>query len=238
MLLRDRFRPAHDRPGAASALAGPAASVEPAAASGNLRASNGLKDFLWLVGDVKSGHVLDLGPVSQATVSFFTGRGFKVYTEDLLRGWKEFLAGEEKRLRAAPVAEVGGAPPEEFSKPALAGRFVGSSLAYAPETFHAVLLWDLLDYLDAELLPLLVARLHALLRPGGVMLGLFHSRKPEAFHRYRVADPSNIELVPAPAVLPHARQFQNRDLMNLFDGYRSSKTFVGRDQIREALFLK
>jgi hypothetical protein len=238
MPLRDRFRPAHDRPGAASALAGPAAAVEPSPASGNLRASNGLKDFLWLVGDVKNGHVLDLGPVSQATVSFFTGRGFKVYTEDLLRGWKEFLAGEEKRLRAAPVAEVEGAPPEEFSKAALAARFVDSSVAYPAGTFHAILLWDLLDYLDAELLPPLVARLHALMQGGGVMLGLFHSRKPDAFHRYRIADTSNIELVPAPAQLPHARQFQNRDLMNLFSAFRSSKTFVGRDQIREALFLK
>ncbi len=238
MPLLDKFRGGDDRAPARLAAGTAAAGAAPAPVGASLRASNGLKDFLWLVGDVKGGRLLDLGPVSQATVSFFTERGFKVYTEDVLRGWKEFLAAEEKRLRAAPVAELGGAPPEEFNKTALAGRFVSANVTYPAETFHAILLWDLLDYLDAELLPPLVARLHALMQPGGVMLGLFHNRKPEAFHRYRVADMANLELAPAPVLLPHARQFQNRDLMNLFSAYRSSKTFVGRDQIREALFLK
>ena len=214
------------------------------AGEGNRRPSNGLKDFMWLLSDVKQGQVLDLGQVSQATVAFFTERGFKIYSEDMLRGWKEFLEEEERRLRAssaapAPVSEAGAAQPDaQYSRAALAKRFLETSLTYQPGTFHAVLLWDVLDYLDDELLPMVVARLFWMLRAGGVVLGLFHNKKPETFHRYRVPDAETIELIPANGLLPALRQMQNRDLMNLFAAYRSSKTFVGRDQLREALFLK
>jgi hypothetical protein len=36
----------------------------------------------------------------------------------------------------------------------------------------------------------------------------------------------------------HARVFQNREILDIFGKFRSSKTFVGRDQVREALLLK
>jgi hypothetical protein len=224
------------RSGEASAAA-TALKPQAGAESVNRRASNGLKDFLWLLSDVRQGRVLDLGPVAQATVTFFTERGFKIYSEDLLRGWREFLAAEERRLRQAPVA-VGEPAEAGFTRGLLAARFLETGFTYPQETFHAILLWDLLDYLDEELLPLAVARTYALLRPGGVVLGVFHNKKPEGFHRYRVLDADAIELVPAPALVPPLRQLQNRDLMNLFSVFRSSKTFVGRDQLREGLFLK
>jgi hypothetical protein len=34
------------------------------------------------------------------------------------------------------------------------------------------------------------------------------------------------------------RTFQNREILNLFSRFRSAKTFVGRDQVREGLFIK
>src|SRR5271170_6597180 len=76
---------AKPRPGAASAATG-AAAVKPgptpsAGPSGNLRISNGLKEFLWLISDVPHGRVLDLGPVWQSTVSFFVDKGYRVSTE-------------------------------------------------------------------------------------------------------------------------------------------------------------
>ena len=60
-----------------------------------------------------------------------------------------------------------------------------------------------------------------------------HSRPAEGFHRYRIVDSQSIELLPAPGAFPHQRSFQNRELLNLFAQFRSSKTFVGRDQIRD-----
>ena len=62
--------------------------------------------------------------------------------------------------------------------------------------------------------------------------------KPETFHRYRVLDAQNLELIPASCPFVPQRVFQNREISNLFSRYRSSKTFVGRDQLREGLFVK
>ena len=81
---------------------GPAAVAVPSA---NARVSNGLKEFLWLLSDSTQGRILDLGQVSQATLTFFIEKGFRVSTEDLLRAWKEFLVAEEENFRKAPVGD-------------------------------------------------------------------------------------------------------------------------------------
>jgi hypothetical protein len=120
----------------------------------------------------------------------------------------------------------------------LAGKFLDIALQYPEDNFHGVLAWDLFDYLDAELLPRVMERIFTLMRPGGAVLASFHSRAPERFHRYKIIDSQNIELVPAPTLAVHARVFQNREILDIFGKFRSSKTFVGRDQVREALFLK
>jgi hypothetical protein len=229
---------AKTRPGAAAAAAG-AASVKPGPAvsagpSANLRISNGLKEFLWLISDVPHGRVLDLGPVWQSTVSFFVEKGYRVSTEDLLRVWKEFLATEEEGFRAAPV----GGDTQRISPSALADRFLETALQYQERSFHGVLAWDLLDYFDPEVAPRLMERLSHLLHPGGAMLALFHSRPTERFHRYRVIDSQTVELIASPTLAVHSHVFQNREILGLFGEFRSSKTFVGRDQVREALFLK
>ncbi|MBI1738891.1 MAG: class I SAM-dependent methyltransferase [Acidobacteria bacterium] len=185
------------------------------------------------VADVERGHLLDLGPVSQSTVSFFTGKGFKVYSEDVLRSWKSHLNAEEERLRHAPAGTAAALDPAS-----LAQAFLDANLSYPEETFHAVLAWDAFDYLEGELLPRVVSRLYSMLRPGGVLLAVFHSRMPEQFLRYRVVDGQTLDLTPAAAPLVPQRALQNRELLNLFSAFRSSKTFVGRDQLREGLFTK
>jgi hypothetical protein len=204
---------------------GPAAAPAPSA---NARVSNGLKEFLWLLSDSKQGRV------SQATLTFFIEKGFRVSTEDLLRAWKEFLVAEEENFRNAPV----GNQVENVSPTMFADKFLESDLQYPAEHFHGVLAWDIFDYLDAQLLPKVMDRLYTMLRPGGAVLSLFHSKTPERFSRYRIADPQTIELLPASTLSVHARVFQNREILDIFGKFRSSKTFVGRDQVREGLFLK
>src|SRR5690242_2594403 len=60
------------------------------------RLSNGLKEFMWQLDGVGHGSLLDLGPAWQTTITFFIERGFKVYTENLLTTWKNFLDAEEQ----------------------------------------------------------------------------------------------------------------------------------------------
>jgi hypothetical protein len=226
-----KSRPLAAAPAASASKPGPTAS---AASSANIRVSNGLKEFLWLISDVRHGRVLDLGPVWQSTITFFTEKEYRISTEDLLRSWKEFLGTEEENLRRAPV----GAEGQKISQALLAEKFLENALQYPEDSYHGILAWDLFDYFDAELLPRIMERLYTILHPGGAVLSLFHSRAAERFHRYRIVDSQNVELLAAPTLAVHARVFQNREILDLFGKFRSSKTFVGRDQLREGLFLK
>src|ERR1700675_2908333 len=196
MSLFDKLRTDHGAPLPRQGMASPRVHVASAvaaapvnvtktgssAASHVKRLSNGLKEFLCQLDGIGRGHLLDLGSARQTTITFFIDRGFKVYTEDLLITWKNFL--------------------------------------------------------DAELVSRLVARITSLVRDGGVAFAIFHNRKPESFHRYRVVDAQNLELIPAPCAFAPQRVFQNREISDLFRRFRSSRTFVGRDQLREGLFVK
>jgi hypothetical protein len=231
---------ARSRPNTNAAAASPSKPGKPGPVSANpnvkARTSNGLKEFLWLIGDVPHARILDLGPVWQSTVSFFGEKGFRISTEDLLGTWKQFVTAEEERLRTTPVGAEGGA--ERLSSSLFADKFLTGALQYAAESFHGVLVWDLLDYFDAQTGSRIMERLFNILHPGGALLALFHSRSADQFHRYRILDVQNVELVAAPTLAVHTRVFQNREILEMFEKFRSSKTFVGRDQVREALFLK
>jgi hypothetical protein len=223
----------------ASAAATRTSTVRPgpsvaSSSSGPTRISNGLKEFLWLISDIPHGRILDLGPVWQSTVSFFIEKGYRVSAEDLLRTWKDFLTTEEERLRLAPVGEA----KQSVSAAILADKFLETALQYPEDHFHGVLAWDLLDYFDSAAISRLAERLTKIMHPGGALLALFHSRAVDRFHRYRVVDGQTVELVPAPTLAVHAHVFQNREILGLFTEFRSSKSFVGRDQVREGLFVK
>ncbi len=242
ILTRQRL-PGERQPRASNSIAS-AAAVAP----DNQRASKGLKEFLWHLSDVERGCILDLGPISQATVDFFTGKKFKLYSNDLLREWTRFLAAEKRDRRlatAAGAAAAGGPaggtlpkPDDEGDRAVLALKFVSTRIDYPRETFHGVLAWDLLDYFTPELAAPFVTRLHEIVRPGGAVLAVLHSRAPEIQHRYRVRDAETVEFLPAQETVKFVRVLPNREVLNLFSQFRSSKTFVGRDQIREAMFTR
>jgi hypothetical protein len=201
---------------------------------GTTRVSNGLKEFLWNLDGLGRGTLLDLGPAWQTTLSFFIERGFRVSSEDILRGWAEFYAEDEKRIGAEKTPENY----EERLPEARAKRFLEHNLVYPAGSFDALLLWDVLDYLDATLAKCMVVQLTELLRPGGVVFAMFHSKKPESFQRYRVADTNSLQVLTAKPLLPAQKIYQNREIQELFGRYRSMKSFVARDQLRESLFIK
>jgi len=198
------------------------------------RVSNGLKEFLWNLDGLGRGTLLDLGPAWQTTLSFFIERGFRVSSEDFLRGWKAFLTDEEKRLREDATAYE----TLDMTPSGRATRFLAENLQYPRASFDAVLLWDLLDYLEPMLVKQMVANLTELLRPGGVILAMFHSKKPEGFQRYRVADSNTLQVISTPVICAAQKVYQNREIQDLFSRYRTMKSFVGRDQLRETLFIK
>jgi hypothetical protein len=198
------------------------------------RISNGLKELLWNLDGLGRGKLLDLGPAWQTTLSFFIERGFRVSSEDLLRGWKGFLTEEEARLRDDATA----LETLDMTPGGRATRFLNDNLQYPRSSFDAVLLWDLLDYLEPTLAKQMVLNLTELLRPGGVVFAMFHSKKPEGFQRYRVADSNTLQMISTAVICPAQKVYQNREIQDLFGRYRTMKSFVSRDQLRETLFIK
>jgi hypothetical protein len=207
---------------------------EPAVAE-TTRVSNGLKDFLWNLDGLGHGTLLDLGPAWQTTLSFFIERGFRVTSDDLLRSWGNFLTEQENLLKAQPqVAEDFASRTPE----ALAKKFIAENVEYPANSFDALLLWDVLDYLEPTLAKHVVATLTEMLRPGGVVFAMFHSKKPEVFHRYRVMGTNTLQVLGSKCIVPAQKVYQNREIQDLFGRYRTVKSYVGRDQLRESLFIK
>lgn len=214
----------------ASAVGAPRAPEAP----GSTRISNGLKELLWNLDGLGRGTLLDLGPAWQTTLSFFIERGFRVSSEDILREWKDFLREEEVRLNDAGVASE----TVDMTPVGRAARFLECNLQYPRASFDAVLLWDLIDYLEPALAKLAITNLTELLRPGGVVFALFHSKKPEGFQRYRIADSNSLQIISANVLCPAQKVYQNREIQDLFNRFRTTKSFVSRDQLRETLFIK
>jgi hypothetical protein len=198
------------------------------------RISNGLKEFLWQLQGIGRGTLLDVGPICQSTVRFFVERGYKLYTEDVLVSWRDFLAAEETAKRARPQGLA--APPE--APGARAERFLQSNLLQPADSVDALLLWDVLDYLDPDSLPPFLDRISHVLREGGVILAMFNTHKPQRMNHYRVVGEQNLEVVSSPLLVPPQHIYQNREIQLLFERFRSSKSFVGRDQFREGVFVK
>jgi hypothetical protein len=233
---REMTRPApssnrHRTPGMPAAAVGTARAPEMHEPT---RISNGLKEFLWNLDGLGRGSLLDLGPAWQTTLSFFIERGFRVSSEDILRGWKAFLGEEEARLRD----ESGLRDGLDMTPNGRAARFLDENLKYTRSSFDAILLWDLLDYLEPAMAKQTVSCLTELLRPGGVVFAMFHSKKPEGFQRYRVADSNTLQVISTPVMCPAQKVYQNREIQDLFGRYRTMKSFVSRDQLRETLFIK
>jgi cyclopropane fatty-acyl-phospholipid synthase-like methyltransferase len=201
---------------------------------GTTRVSNGLKELLWNLDGLGRGTLLDLGPAWQTTLSFFIERGFRVSSEDILREWKDFLSEEERRLQEVAVASEG----LDMTPQGRAVRFLAENFQYSRAAFDAVLVWDLLDYLEPALAKQTIASLTELLRPGGVVFALFHSKKPEGFQRYRIADSNSLQIISSPVLCPAQKVYQNREIQDLFSRFRTMKSFVSRDQLRETLFIK
>src|SRR5215813_12601475 len=198
------------------------------------RVSNGLKEFLWNLDGLGRGTLLDLGPAWQTTLTFFIERGFRVTSDDILRDWSLFLTEDATKAQENPSAEAYA----ERTPEARAKRFLEENLQYPYSSFDALLLWDVLDYFEPSLAKLMIAHLTELLRPGAVVFAMFHSKKPQGFQRYRVTQSNTLQVLSAKPIFPAQKVYQNREIQELFGRFRTMKTFISRDQLRETLFIK
>jgi len=208
------------------------------------RRSSGLAELAKVLETDDTLCVLDLGYTSPANIRYFTERGHKIYSEDLL------LSSTDPDLLTRD--ELGNAALD--SK-----RFLTENLAFPSGQFDLVLCWNLPDYLDETLVKPVVGRFWTLLKPGGMLLAFFHTREagPDApCYRYHIVGPDTLEmqhieprreLRKGPTGVAHTsvgagfslqRVFNNRHIENLFRDFSSIRFFLARDNVREVLVVR
>jgi SAM-dependent methyltransferase len=188
--------------------------------------------------------VLDLGSTSAPNIRFFTERGHRIYSEDLL------VASTEPHL--ATKDEQGNAVLDSR-------RFLADNLQYPAAHFDVVLCWNLPDYLDESLVRPVMGRLWSVLKPGAMMLAFFHTKDagPDSpCYRFHILNKDTLEMQRVvvrrearrgPTGAVHTaigegfrlqRVFNNRHIETLFRDFASIKFFLARDNVREVLVVR
>jgi SAM-dependent methyltransferase len=219
-------------------------AAPPQAAPRISRRSSGLGELSRLWDSETPLCVLDLGSTSPANIRFFTDRGHKIYSEDLL------LASTEPNLITK----------DEQGNIVLDSRqFLADNLLYPAAHFDIVLCWNLPDYLDEGLVRPVVGRLWSVLKPGGVLLAFFHTKDagPDSpCFRFHIVGKDTLEMQRivlrrearrGPTGAIHTaiadgfrlqRVFNNRHIETLFRDFASIKFFLARDNVREVLVVR
>jgi len=189
-----------------------------------VRPSRGWADVLTYLKANDSLRVLDFGTTSPANINFLTSLGHSVYMANVVQDankpeWKQTTdAGE--------VYDIDG--------------FVQSSLDFSGRDFDVILLWDTTNYLPPALVPSVFERLHAVLRPQGRLLALFHGRTegPEtAFSRYQLTETDQLHVTSA-GNYPVRQVYQTRQIEKLLERFSSSRFFLGKDNVREVIAIR
>jgi len=200
----------------------PVAATPPDAAPEAVAHSKVLPKFIALLAQRSRPVVLDLGPVVGTNVAFFGDQlSCKLYVEDLYAD----VEAHARRRRQQPEAEP----------PPLASR-----LEQAPESVDGILCWDLFDYLDRETSRALAARLTQLLRPGGVLYGLFGTTPVELTHytRFVLDEDDAVRHRTSPATPVRRNVLTTRDINRMFDGLEVAESVLLKTRTRETLFRK
>lgn len=211
--------------------------VAPAAPQKLTRRSSGMGEVSRLLNSQEALCVLDMGATSASNIRFFTGKGHKNYSEDLLRSSLD------------PTLRI---PDSEGKSVVDSKKFLDENLVYPNAQFDVVLCWNLPDYMEENLVKPTIDRLWSVMKPGGLLLSFFHTRDagPDSVcYRYHVTDSDMLEMQEvhfAPPGKPVSekqsprlqRVFNNRHIENLFRDFSSIKFFLSRDSIREVLVVR
>ncbi len=190
------------------------------------RPSRGLEHFLLSIRDTPGLSILDLGGANQFNISFLTGMGHRLFSENVLRSLDEcfgdgdFYANQEVPERAE--------------------AFFQQTLDYLPGQFDGILAWDCLQFLTPSLLAAVVERLGRITRPEAFLLATFDADERAEYivsYCYRIMDAKTLQLSPMDRRRP-AQVFNNRALEKVFHDFSSLKFFLARDHLREVIIRR
>lgn len=187
------------------------------------RHSHGLDQFCASLEERPGLSILDLAGANQATISFLTNYGHRLFSDDFVHQLDECFGVENFYANQA--------------NPLMSGKFLDTALGFPDGIFDGVLVWDTLQFLSGPLLQTVVNKLHRVLRPGSAMLAFFHAEErieTIPTYSYRIGDNKTI-LLQARGRRKPAQFFNNRSLEKLFQDFESVKFFLTRDHLREVI---
>jgi hypothetical protein len=186
------------------------------------RHSSGFEQFSASLQRSENQAILDMSGASQANISFITGFGHRISTDDIL-GTMEQCFGDDflENQQSASKAQ----------------RFMDQTLTFPDQSFDGALVWDTLQFLVSPLLDQVVAQLLRVMRPGGPMLVFFRADEKSSripIYNYRIQDPRTLSVSPRGGY-QNVQFFHNRLLEKLFQNAASVKFFLTRDHLRELI---
>jgi hypothetical protein len=189
------------------------------------RQSSGLEQFCASLKSSESISILDTSGASQANISFITGLGHRISSDDVI-GTMQQCFGDDffGNQQAASNAH----------------RFLEQTFTFPDESFGAALVWDTLQFLAPPVLEDAIQKLLRIMRPGGIMLMFFNASDKitqTPIYNYRIQDPKTLLQIPRGSV-QKTQYFNNRVIERLFEKTSSLKFFLTRENVREIIVRK
>lgn len=186
------------------------------------RHSSGFEQFCAMLQNSENLSILDMSGASQANVSFVTGHGHRISSDDAIGTMQQcfgtdFLTNQQAASNAH--------------------RFLEQTLTFPDNTFDGALVWDTLQFLVSPLLEDTVAKLLRVLQPGALILGFFNADEKTTqapVYSYRIQNSKTLLQITRGAP-QRCRYFNNRTLEKLFEKATSLKFFLTRGAQREVI---
>jgi hypothetical protein len=189
------------------------------------RRSSGFEQFHAMLLASPNLSVLDMSGASQANISFITGAGHRISSDDILGAMQQHFGDDFlENQQAASNAQ----------------RFLETTLSFPTGSFDGALAWDALQFVSSPLIEMTIAELLRVVKPGGLILAFFNSsEKTNRFplYNYRIRDAKNIMQIPRGGT-QRCQYFNNRTIEKLFEQAAAVKFFLTRDSLREVLIRR
>jgi predicted SAM-dependent methyltransferase len=200
----------------------PGSEADPAAlrADEPLTTSKAFTKFLSVLSQQPAPVLVDFGPVIGGNVEFFGEQlGCKLFIEDI-------FADLDRHTRAGTLDVLASG---------FATRF-----AHEDGSVDGVLCWDCFDFLDKASVQALAREIVRLVRPGGIVMGMFCTSSVErtGYTKYEIVDQKNLRYRQHPGIGGARHALQNRDISRMFQGLNVSDSFLLKNNTREMLFRR
>ena len=182
--------------------------------------SKAFPKFLSILSQQPAPILLDFGPVLGGNVEFFGDRlGCKLFIEDIFKD-------VDRHTRAGTLEDLANGFETRFR--------------HADGTIDGILCWDCFDFLDKASVQALAKQIVRLVRPGGVVMGLFCTSSVEraGYTKYEIVDEKNLRYRQHSGAGGNRRALQNRDIIRMFEGLSVSDSFLLKNNTREMLLRR